>query len=132
MELVLCCTLARRRKSLLFATMLATTSQPGPTPVLGTLVTTWYSAAAQVQETLEFHQGDIDGSPVKAWCMSGETGCSDPMLITGSPKSSIPGPPAVRDRLVPATRKRTPLYDTGMAGPRNQGRAHNCSQDPGT
>jgi hypothetical protein len=30
--------------------------------------------------------GKSMGAPVKAWCTSGETGCSDPMLMNGQPE----------------------------------------------
>ena len=31
-------------------------------------------------------KGTSTGAPVKAWCTSGETGCSDPMLMNGQPE----------------------------------------------
>ena len=68
-------------------------------------------------------QGTSTGAPVKAWCTSRETGCSDPM----SYERATGNYPFLGHRWVwyrRPTGERSSLYDTGLAGPRNQGRAH--------
>ena len=58
----------------------------GSNSVSGTVVTVAAGTSSGSEVAGSSIKGTSTGAPVKAWCTSGETGCSDPMLMNGQPE----------------------------------------------